>query len=445
MTRFAVSAREDDGATLLRVALAGGGDRELRIEGPDAPHYEAFHERLAAAFGTRRPRQMETVRYAGVEPPWRPLITANLHPRILVGYGDPAVLRTDAGWLLVATSNDAPDAFPLLRSDDLDHWAPAGFVFPEGATPDWTSAGPRHGDFWAPEIARVGAEYWLCYTARDRDRLLAIGLARAPSPLGPWRDNGEPLIAGSMIDAHILVDEGQPWLFWKKDSNSLWPRPLAALLGDHPQLIDALFDDERDRRSAAFCAAVLPWANTRRPMERYFLMQPLIRAAIENWSKVRAVLAASGVAAPIVADMTTPVFAQRLREDGRALVGERHQVLSNDLDWEGHLIEGPFVWKQEGRYWLFYAGNDFTSPLYGIGVASAERLTGPYVKQPEPLLRSTETWLAPGHASVARGPTGKPQLFFHAYHPGSGGYNEFRALLTVGLDFTDGFIATKEA
>ena len=31
---------------------------------------------------------------------------------------------------------------------------------------------------------------------------------------------------------------------------------------------------------------------------------------------------------------------------------------------------------------------------------------------------------------------GRPQLFFHAFHPGTGGYNAFRALLTVGLKFT---------
>jgi hypothetical protein len=30
---------------------------------------------------------------------------------------------------------------------------------------------------------------------------------------------------------------------------------------------------------------------------------------------------------------------------------------------------------------------------------------------------------------------GRPQLFFHAFHPGTGGYNAFRALLTVGLRF----------
>ena len=52
-------------------------------------------------------------------------------------------------------------------------------------------------------------------------------------------------------------------------------------------------------------------------------------------------------------------------------------VLTNDQEWEGHLIEGPFVTRQRGRYWLFYAGNDFASPGYGIGVALADRPLGP--------------------------------------------------------------------
>jgi hypothetical protein len=31
---------------------------------------------------------------------------------------------------------------------------------------------------------------------------------------------------------------------------------------------------------------------------------------------------------------------------------------------------------------------------------------------------------------------GRPQLFFHAFFPGRCGYNAFRALLTVGLEFS---------
>jgi arabinan endo-1,5-alpha-L-arabinosidase len=133
--------------------------------------------------------------------------------------------------------------------------------------------------------------------------------------------------------------------------------------------------------------------------------------------------------------MRTPIRAQRLAPDGASLNGEPTLVLANDLDWEGHLIEGPWVARQEGRYWLFYAGNDFCTPDYGIGVAVADLALGPYEKRRELLLRSVPSWWAPGHASVAPGAGGEPQLFFHACFPGTGGHNAFRALLTARLRF----------
>ncbi len=74
---------------------------------------------------------------------------------------------------------------------------------------------------------------------------------------------------------------------------------------------------------------------------------------------------------------------------------------------------------------------------------TADHPLGPYVKQPDALLRSTRSWWAPGHASVAPGLDGQPQLFFHAFFPGTGGYNAFRALLTTPLRFgPDGVEAT---
>ena len=76
-----------------------------------------------------------------------------------------------------------------------------------------------------------------------------------------------------------------------------------------------------------------------------------------------------------------------------------------------------------------------STPAYGIGVAVADHPFGPYEKRREPLLKSSREWWAPGHASVAEGADGRPQLFFHAFFPGKCGYNAFRALLTVGLEF----------
>ena len=453
MIGFNVDAREEGEGRLF-----GVNGREYRIAGSEQGDYAGLYAELARDFGTRLPHAFAPpAEHPEPDPRWRPLIVDNLSDQILSGYGDPAVLKTDQGYVLVATSNDAPDAFPILRSDDLKHWEHKGFAFPQGREPDWTAKGRRVADFWAPELARVGDEYWLCYSARKASNALAIGLAKAPTPFGPFTDLGWPLIAehnvnttgmpddnatpqlsGGVIDAHFLIDDdGERYLFWKADTNGVWPRPLAMLLRDRPELIDRLFAGEEDRRTAAFAAAIVPWANLRRPMERFFLMQPLIEAALANWAPVRAVLEQSGLADSIVEAMRTPIFGQRLAADGSRLEGERAIVLANDQEWEGHLIEGPWVTRQQGRYWLFYAGNDFSTPAYGIGVAVADHPLGPYVKQPEPLLRSTREWVAPGHASVAPGLDGNPQLFFHAFFPGTGGYNTFRALLTTKLEFGD--------
>jgi len=445
---FSVEARDHgDGADIV-VREVGGKARTYRIEVGEQADYARMFAELAVDFGTRVPHCLAELLTERPEVPWRPLITENLSPRTHAGYGDPAILKTAEGYILVATSNDAADAFPILSSTDLEHWRHRGFVFPEGETPDWAVAGRHTGDFWAPEMAKVGGEYWLAYTGRQESRALAIGFARAPTPFGPWFDNGEPLVtagrvltpggaaSGGAIDPHIFVDvDGTPYLFWKKDSNGLWPRPLAMLLREHPALIAELFDDERDRRTAAFSVAIVGWANGRRPMERFFLMQPLIEAALDNWTKVRRVLTECGKAADIIEAMRTPIHARILASDGRSLEGPETVVLANDLDWEGHLIEGPFVTRQEGHFWLFYAGNDFSTPAYGIGVAVADHPLGPYRKRDTPLLQSNKEWWAPGHASVAPGLDGRPQLFFHAFLPGRCGYNAFRALLTVGLDF----------
>jgi hypothetical protein len=452
--RFQVDASDQGEGVRLQVRASDGKSRTYELPGGEAQHYAQFFRELSNDFGTRVPHLfVERDAFPDTPGHWQPLLTENVSPKILTGYGDPAVLKTDEGYYLLATSNDAPDAFPILYSNDLIHWEHRAFVFPEGHQPSWTATGQKVADFWAPEMAKVGDEYWVAYTARQKSKALAIGLARGPTPLGPFTDNGKPLVtgktinttgvphgalSGGVIDSHIFIDDdGTRYLFWKDDSNGIWPRPLAMLLRERPELVEPLFESEADRRSAAFAAAIVPWANTRRPMERFFLMQGIIEAALANWQRVKAALMEFGLAEAILEAMTTPIRAQRISADGRSLTGRPHLVLTNDLDWEGHLIEGPFCTWQNGKYWLFYAGNDFSTPAYGIGVAIADHPLGPYTKLREPLLKSTKSWTAPGHASVAPGLDDKPQLFFHAFHPGTGGYNAFRALLTARLRFHD--------
>ena len=460
---FAFMATIDDTAS-------SASPRVFRVTGPDRATGEVithdFHlrershdgyldlfEAMARTFGTRLPRNRREPDVPTFSAPYQPLLTRNLSPEMRHGYGDPAVIRVqdadgDGVWYyLLATSNDAPDAFPIARSRDLRDWSFVGFVFPQGQTPGWAAAGEGVSDYWAPEMHRVGGEYRVYFTARERrDHSLSIGLATSPRPEGPFTTPDAPILRGDVIDSHILVDaEGTAFLFWKEDNNGVWPDRLNRLLHSHPRLIAELFPSREDRCTASLLAVLWPWVRTLEPMERFFVQQVLIEAVTTRFSQLRNHLAAlldgelddeARRAIREVTDaLTTPIHAQRLTPDGRGFVGERATVLRNDREWEAHLIEGVWVAPHGGRYYAFYAGNDFSTVDYGIGVAIADTPLGPYRKMDEPFLRSTAEWWGPGHPSVALGPDGEAWLFLHAFFPGRAGYNQFRALLTVPIAF----------
>jgi hypothetical protein len=432
-----------------------GRTRGYRLPDPGHKAYLDFLEGLARDFGTRVPRNRQPQDAPDFEAPLRALLTRNLSPDILYGYGDPAVLRVaegaasggEAWYYLAVTSNDAPDAFPVLRSRDLADWRPVGFVFPKGQGPRWAADVERGGEYWAPEMHRVAGGFLVCFAARERDRTFSIGVAKSPRPDGPFAAADEPLLRGDVIDPHILVDpEGAAFLFWKEDTNDLWPGRLCRLLREHGHLAAELFPRDEDRRTAAFAQALWPWARSIAPMERFFALQALVEAVASDFSAFRERLAGllegqvDGAVRDAAADVLrltrTPVYAQRLAPDGLSLVGERAEVLRNDLEWEGHLVEGVWVTERRGKYYMFYAGNDFSTARYGIGVAVADAPLGPYRKAADgPLLRSTAEWSGPGHPSVADGPDGEPWLFLHAFFPGRSGYKEFRALLAAPVAF----------
>ena len=119
----------------------------------------------------------------------------------------------------------------------------------------------------------------------------------------------------------------------------------------------------------------------------------------------------------------TPIWAQRLSEDLLQLIGERTMLIVNDQPWEEGVVEGPYILRRRGWFYLFYAGNSCCGKecKYAEGVARAKHLLGPWEKSPEnPLIGANDRWRCPGHGTAVRTSKGKGRhakdyLLYHAY------------------------------
>ncbi len=115
----------------------------------------------------------------------------------------------------------------------------------------------------------------------------------------------------------------------------------------------------------------------------------------------------------------TPIWAQQLSSDLLQLIGSKTQLIVNDpASWEGGVVEGPYVFRHAGHFYLFYAGNACCGAVchYAEGVARADHLFGPWEKDPaNPIIRPNAAWKCPGHGTAVETPSGKDYFLYHAY------------------------------
>lgn len=97
--------------------------------------------------------------------------------------------------------------------------------------------------------------------------------------------------------------------------------------------------------------------------------------------------------------------------------GERKVILQPESDWEkraGHVTEGPWMIKRQGRYYLIYSGSGADTPDYAVGYATANKPMGPFTRAPHnPIVRRGEGVFGPGHGCAIRDAAGK---WWHVYH-----------------------------
>ncbi len=132
----------------------------------------------------------------------------------------------------------------------------------------------------------------------------------------------------------------------------------------------------------------------------------------------------------------TWLWIQQVSDDGLTLIGEPTQLIKRDQPWEGNLIEAPTLWKDEGKYYLFYSANDYSSPNYAVGYAVADNVLGPYEKPlSQPFLKTSipAGVIGPGGQDIVFDPDGDTWMLYHTWDPES-----FRHMRIDELTFEDG-------
>lgn len=266
-------------------------------------------------------------------------------------FADPFVLRTDTGYVAYGTGAFVEGrAFAILTSPDLVTWTPAGGAL-EVITDD---AGK---DYWAPEVIEVDGVWWMYYSVGHGDKGHSLRVARADSPLGPFRDAGVDLTPDERfaIDPSPFRDEdGTVYLFYARD--------------------------ELDAERAGTMLAV-----------------DILEDMTHLRGEPRSVLRAS-------ADW-------QLYEADREMYGGVYQ-------W--HTLEGPAVVRRDGRYYCFYSGGSWLQPTYAVSYAVAAHPLGPWhepVGVPRLLQTVPGTVIGPGHNSVTTTPDGTDVIVYHAWDP----------------------------
>lgn len=97
-----------------------------------------------------------------------------------------------------------------------------------------------------------------------------------------------------------------------------------------------------------------------------------------------------------------------------------HSCIHVSQSWEralGRVNEGPFVIKHKGVYYMTYSANDFRSPLYGIGCATATNIMGTWIKYADnPLLQNPKGLSGVGHHALFTDKNGQLRIVFHAHY-----------------------------
>ncbi len=227
-------------------------------------------------------------------------------------------------------------------------------------------AGGLGNCYWAPAIAFANRTFYLYYSVGRGDKAHQLRFATSDCPTGPYQDSGkvllDPAACPFAIDPHPFRDDDGHWyLFYARD----------------------FLDFSADIRAGTALVARRMRSMTELEGEEI----PVLRAG-RDWQRF-----------------------------------EAHRFMYGKV-WDWHTLEGPCVYKREGRYYCFYSGGRWENNTYGVDYGVSETVKGPYSDAgnedgPRVLRTVAGQIIGPGHNTVIVGPDGQSTyIVYHGWDAG---------------------------
>ena len=120
---------------------------------------------------------------------------------------------------------------------------------------------------------------------------------------------------------------------------------------------------------------------------------------------------------------TSQIYAVKLASDFKSTVGDYVFISTPDAKYEElsgphwRWNEGPFILKNNGKYFMTYSSNCYNSLYYCVGCSVSDNILGPYKKQEDkPILEYIENEISgPGHNAFFIDKDSKLKCVFHIH------------------------------
>ncbi len=253
--------------------------------------------------------------------------------------GDPMMVYDEETGYFYASGTRGTTTFHCLRSKNLANWERMDDMFvPESSS--WSRE-----NLWAPDIQHINGKWYLYYTGKFENNggsNCQIGVAVSDKPYGPYKQVKGP--DGTLKTTPFMMRESE-----KKYCTVL---DQTVFQDDNGDLYMYFSYDMRKSRKQDYAG---------------YNVQ-------EIWGVK--------MTSPTSWDLST---LKRLASPGLARLSDKNRTVewetwSTSFSGDMECLEGPYMIKKNGKYFLTYVGNSYVDTVYNVGYAVSDSPLGDFVK-----------------------------------------------------------------